>query len=97
MVVLITFGEVALLVDHVTVPLQVLLPAEMVQLFPDTVPEGTAGGGAAQELPFQEVPPTQLALKTTVPSTELLSLTDTEFAPYMRGAATLVPEGLVEY
>ena len=90
------FGEGVMLVDQVTVPLQVLLPAEMVQVAPETAPEGV-GGGAAQVLPFQLVPPTQLALSMVVLRTVLLSLTETEFDPYTRVATTLVPEGLVEY
>ena len=92
-----TFGEVALLVDHVTVPLQVLLPADMVQSAPETVPDGTGGGGATQVLPSQDVPPAQLVVKVVVSRTVLLFLTDTEFTPYAKVATTLVPEGLVEY
>ena len=76
-----TFGEVALLVDHVTVPLQVLLPEVIIQLVPETEPVTGRGGGSAQLLPFQEVPPTQLAVRVVVLSTVLLSLTETVFAP----------------
>ena len=39
-----TFGDEALLVDQVTVPLQVLLPADMVQPAPETEPDGGGTG-----------------------------------------------------
>jgi hypothetical protein len=44
-VLLRTFGDDALLVDQVTVPLQVLLPAEIVQPEPEIDPDGAGGTG----------------------------------------------------